>query len=249
MQHAMMNVLDPCFERHSIAHSYACRKGKGTHRAVMRAFDWCRSRRWFLKCDVRKYSDSIDHEILSWSLWRVLKDERVLALLEGLIGSYETGPGLGLPIGNLTSQYFANFHLSALDHHVLEGLGCGAYVRYMDDFVLWHDDKDELRQIAFGIHVFLEDRLRLKLKLAVIGTCAQGLPFLGFLVKPTGIFLLRKTKVRMRSRVEAITKGLEQGSMSEDLAACKARSVNAAALIARSLAFRATIRKGSGLGH
>ncbi len=241
LQHAIMNVLDPVFERHAIHHSYACRKGKGTQRAVLRAFDWTRSRSHFLKLDVRKYFDSIDHSLLSALLRRLVKDERVLALFDGLLASYETAPGRGLPIGNLTSQYFANHYLSVLDHFVLEKLGTGAYVRYMDDFVLWHDGREALQSAGAEIRSFLRGELGLSLKLAAMGKCAQGLPFLGFLLRPEGIYLQRKTKIRMAARARTISRDLETGRISEELAACKALSVNASVLIARSWGFRARI--------
>jgi retron-type reverse transcriptase len=108
MHHALMNILEPVFERSLIYHSYACRKGKGTHAAVLYAFKQCRKGGYFVKLDVRKYFDSIDHEILKDCIARYIKDVRVLFLLDQIIDRYETAPGKGVPIGNLTSQFFAN---------------------------------------------------------------------------------------------------------------------------------------------
>jgi len=248
LQHAIMNILDPCFERHYIHHSYACRKGKGTHRAVIRAFEWTRSRGWFLKLDIRKYFDSIDHKIVNTALQTLIKDQRVLALLDGLLASYQTVPGYGVPIGNLTSQYFANLYLSTLDHFILEELGFGAYVRYMDDFVLWGDNKPVLVEAAAAIKGYLESKLGLRLKVALVGKCKQGLPFLGFLIKSEGIFLLQKTKSRMISRANEIEQLLTYERITEYQAACRATSVNASVTIARSQAFRAKLWHGSSLG-
>ena len=122
VQHALMNVLDPLFERYQISDSYACRKGKGTQAAVLRAFGFTRRYRYFLKMDLKKYFDSIDHDVLKMMLRRFLKDRRVCGMFEAVIDSYETFPGKGLPIGNLTSQYFANQYLAALDHRAKEEL-------------------------------------------------------------------------------------------------------------------------------
>ena len=112
---------------------------------------------WYLKMDVRKYFDSIDHGVLKGMLRRRFKDPLLLALLDGVIDSYATSPGRGLPIGNLTSQFFANHYLGVLDHHVKQTLGCRRYVRYMDDFVVWDSEKDRLRQVRHDVAGFLRD--------------------------------------------------------------------------------------------
>jgi len=122
MHHVIMNVIEPVLERPMIHHSYACRKGKGTHAAVLYAFGQCKISPYFLKLDIRKYFDSIDHEILKTQLRKLVKDKNVLVLLDGIIDSYETSPGKGVPIGNLTSQFFANMYIACLDHHTVEML-------------------------------------------------------------------------------------------------------------------------------
>ena len=141
-----------------------CRKGKGTHAAARYAYKCAKCSKYFLKLDVRKYFDSIDHAVLKRQLTRIIKDERCLELLFSVIDSYEmpckqalraafepaegvatnevgaqgeTSPTCGLPIGNLTSQFFANLYLSPLDHFILEHLKPKAYVRYMDDMVIF----------------------------------------------------------------------------------------------------------------
>jgi retron-type reverse transcriptase len=126
--HAIINVLEGVFERLFIYHTYACRKGKGTHAAARYAFKCAERSTYFLKLDVRKYFDSIDHTVLKSLLCRIIKDTRCLELLFSVIDSYvscHTAPdsaSRGLPIGNLTSQFFANLYLSPLDHFVLEQL-------------------------------------------------------------------------------------------------------------------------------
>jgi retron-type reverse transcriptase len=249
MHHAIMNVLEPIFERHLIFHSYACRKGKGTHAAVLYAFNQCKSRQYFLKLDVRKYFDSIDHTVLKLQLRRLIKDGRVLSLLFGIIDSYHTFPGKGLPIGNLTSQFFANLYLSFLDHYILEQEKPLGYVRYMDDFVFWCDDKQNLHAMLASITSYTSSTLKLELKAPVLGHSSQGLPFLGFLIKYSGIFLMRKSKQRMTIRANSIQSDLLTGEITEEQAGERANSVNASVLIARCRQFRINLWKGSGFGQ
>jgi retron-type reverse transcriptase len=246
IHHAVMNILEPVFERQMIYHTYACRKNKGTHAAVRYAFSRCKSSTWFLKLDMRKYFDSIDHAILKAKIAALIKDKRVLRLLYGIIDSYETRPGVGLPIGNLTSQFFANLYLSSLDHYILEILKPAAYCRYMDDFVLWHGDKQELQTMLETIDRYTREKLHLELKKPVLGKTAQGLPFLGFLIKSGGIYLLRKSKRRMKDGVGAIKQGLADKSLTPESAAARLTSVYAAAALARSRGFRVQLWYGNG---
>jgi hypothetical protein len=133
LHHALMNVCEPVLERAAIFDSFACRKGKGRLAAIERAQVYAGRHGWFLKMDVRKYFDSVPHRTLEGLLARKFKDPAVLALFGAILASYETTPGRGLPIGNLTSQHFANFYLGRLDRFVKEVLQCLAYVRYSGD--------------------------------------------------------------------------------------------------------------------
>ena len=154
-------MLAPIFEPTFVPDSYACRKGKGTHAAVDRFTHFARRGRYFLHCDVQKYFPSIDHKILKGMVRRKVKDAGVLWLAERIIDHsnpqeavQEWYPGddlfaaaerrVGLPLGNQTSQFFANVYLNPLDHFVKETLGVRGYLRYMDDFVLFGDDAGEL---------------------------------------------------------------------------------------------------------
>ncbi|MDR0300836.1 MAG: reverse transcriptase/maturase family protein [Treponema sp.] len=238
MHHAIMNILEPILERPLIWHSYACRKGKGTHAAAKYAFRQCKHNPYFLKLDVRKYFDSIDHEILKTQLRHLIKDARVITLFDGIIDSYETTPGRGVPIGNLTSQFFANMHLAFLDHHILEILHPSAYCRYMDDFVLWSTSKEQLKDMCAKINDYVKENLNLTLKPPVFGSSTSGLPFLGFLIKEKGIYLMRKSKRRVTGRMLEITALLHQGSITEEKAAERVRSVFAAIDLARTNRFR-----------
>ncbi|MFH2114468.1 MAG: reverse transcriptase/maturase family protein, partial [Spirochaetota bacterium] len=249
MHHAIMNVLEPIFERPMIHHSYACRAGNGTHAAVLYAFRQCKAHPWFLKLDVRKYFNSIDHRILFERLQALLKDGPVLQLLRTLIASHHTAPGKGLPIGNLTSQFFANLYLADLDHYILEHLKPAAYVRYMDDFVLWADCKADLVILHAAILAFARNQLALTLKPPVLAATARGLPFLGFLIKPGGIHLMRKSRHRMITAARDIDADLTAGRISEAKAAERTASVNAAVALARTQALRLWLWHGRGLGH
>jgi hypothetical protein len=114
--------------------------------------------------DVRKYFDSVDHTVLRGLLRRKFKDAVVLALFDQVLASCQTAPGRGLPIGNLTSQHFANFYLAPLDRLIKEHLGRGVYVRYMDDFVVWGESGTDLRGVWRDVEAFLAAELRLALK-------------------------------------------------------------------------------------
>jgi hypothetical protein len=246
LHHAIINILEPVLDRPMIHHSYACRKGKGTHAAVRYAFRQCRANTHFLKLDVRKYFDSIDHAVLKSRLRRLIKDPRVLFLLDGIIGSYGTAPGRGLPIGNLTSQYFANLYLAVLDHYILEHLHPRAYCRYMDDFVLWAQSPGELRFMLERIDRYVTGNLSLALKPPVSGTSLAGLPFLGFLVRDRGIYLLQKSRRRAAARMADIAASLDRGGTGEAEAAERARSVFAAIALARTARFRRGLLAGNG---
>jgi hypothetical protein len=132
----------------------------------------------------------------------------MLSMLYGIIDSYQTAPGTGLPIGNLTSQYFANLYLSKIDHYILEQVKPQGYCRYMDDFVLWGADKSTLKAMLEKTSDFTAAELRLVLKQPVLGKTEQGLPFLGFTIKPSGIYLMKKSKRRMMKRIEEIKRDL-----------------------------------------
>ncbi|MGB3292211.1 MAG: RNA-directed DNA polymerase [Phormidesmis sp.] len=158
VHHALCNIITPLFENGFIADSYANRVGFGTHRALAKFVELARSHRYVLQCDVRKYFPSIDHEILKALIRRKLKCQDTLWLIDTIIdGSNEQETVLqyfpgdimltpamrrrGLPIGNLTSQFFANVYLNGFDHFVKEQLRVKCYIRYVDDFVLLSDDR------------------------------------------------------------------------------------------------------------
>lgn len=218
VHHAIINMLEPVFERQFIFHTYACRSGKGTHAAARYAFKKAKSCKYFLKLDVRKYFDSINHSILKNFLCRIIKDSCCLALLFGVIDTYcvnqnelNVSDKKGLPIGNLTSQFFANFYLSSLDHFVLEHLKPCGYVRYMDDIVVFENSKENLKSIFAAIQGFCSENLKLLLKTPVFGLCKNGVPFLGWNISSEKITVLKSTRSRMKSKLSQIENDFLRG--------------------------------------
>jgi retron-type reverse transcriptase len=218
VHHALCNIIEPLFDRTFIYDSYACRKGKGTHQAVERCSAFTRKNRYVLKCDIRRYCPSVDHEILSRMFEEKIKDRRVLWLLNTIIESSDGGsqdellyfPGddlftpltrrRGLPIGNQTSQFFANVYLNEFDYFIKEQLACRYYIRYVDDFVIFDSDKQRLSMIKEQIKNQLAIlRLRLHPHKCQIFPVEQGTDFLGFRIFPTHR-LVRKSNVKRFKR-------------------------------------------------
>jgi RNA-directed DNA polymerase len=182
LHHAIMNELEPVLDKRLVHDCYACRVGKGVHKAIDRYQHYANRYAYELKLDVQKFFPSIDHHVLKNILRRRLKDPRLLALLaqivdhapEDIVASplvYFAGDDLltpiqrprGLPIGNLTSQVFANVYLDDLDHWVKEVLQVDGYIRYMDDLFLFGDDKTQLWAVRSAIDEKLAS-LRLRLR-------------------------------------------------------------------------------------
>jgi len=235
VHHAVMNFLEPLLCRSFIHDSYANQKWKGSHRAVKRFQGFLRASRYVLKCDIRKYFHSIDHEILLGQVARRVKDERAVALVRLIVETsppqepvYDYFPGddlfapchrkKGLPIGNLTSQFFANLYLDGFDHFVKERLFCRRHVRYVDDFAVCGDDKDALWAIRDKMEEYLETTVRLKLHpiKTRIYRADEGITFLGYRVWPDRIRLERLNVVRFRRRLKRMQREYSEGTMGLD---------------------------------
>lgn len=204
VHHALMNCIEPRLDRTFLADSYACRREKGVHAAVDRYQGWARTYRYVLKMDIRQYFPSIDHELLKAKLHRSISDGRVLQLLGHLIDgsplaeherAYFPGDDLfspferrvGIPIGNLTSQFFANLYLNDFDHALKREWNIRPYLRYVDDMLALDHDKQRLADIRAWVGERLaEDRLRLHPRKAHISRVIDGLNVLGYIVYPTG---------------------------------------------------------------
>lgn len=230
LHQALVSIAEPLFERRFIAHSYACRVGKGTHRALYRGHALAQRRPFVLKGDVVKFFPSMDHGIAKQALRRVIADRRFLAVFDGVIdASNEQEPitphwfpgddletpyvrRKGLPIGNLTSQFLANVVLDRLDHFICDDLGYGEYVRYCDDFLVFGASREGLWEVRRAVVEEL-GRLRLRLhdrKGGVIGT-RSPVPFLGFVLHGARRRLQRQAVVRadrrLRRRAAEVTVG------------------------------------------
>lgn len=214
LHHALMNVLEPWFEKWLVFDTYACRAGKGQLAAVRRAQVFARRYAYFLKCDIRKFFDSVPHEGIEEMLRRKIKDRRVIAWLMKIVGTYETTPGRGLPIGNLTSQHLANLYLDRVDRFV-ESSTCNA-VRYMDDFVVWSDDRSALKGVRDAVDGFVRRELGLTLKDApYINRTAHGMDFLGLRVYPGRIRANRASLDRFTRKARCYDRFLAEGIWSE----------------------------------
>lgn len=253
VHHAICEVLEPLFERTLIHDTYACRVGKGNHAALKRAQQFMRRYPYYLKCDIRQYFASIDHEVLRRLLARRIKDRRLLALLDWIIDHPlpEHAPGKGLPIGNLTSQHFANIYLGELDHFVKDRLGVPAYLRYMDDFVLFDINKPRLHQHLAEIGRVLNGSLQLRLKAQAtrVAPVTEGLAFLGFSLFPGTIRLQAKGLTRTRRRVRARERAYLAGEIDDRLLSASVDSMIAHMAHADTLSVRRQFFSGSmGLG-
>lgn len=178
VHHAVMNVLEPVFDKLMIYDSYSCRKGKGQHAGSRRCMEMVRHNRYCLKCDISKFYPSVNHEVLKKILRHKLKDKRLLALLDDVIDSTHTDTNV--PIGNYLSQWFGNLYMNELDTYTKQHWHIRDYIRYCDDFCFFSNDKDELRKIRAELPGYLADTLKLKLSKCQLFPTAQGVDFLGY---------------------------------------------------------------------
>ena len=229
VHHALCNLIAPIFERTFISDSYANREGFGTHKALRKFIKFARSNRYVLQCDIKKYFPSIDHEILKQVMRRKIKCQGTLWLIDKIIDNsnpqiavvdYFPGDDLltptqrkkGLPIGNLTSQLAGNIYLSGLDHFIKETLKGKKYVRYVDDFALFSDDQDYLKEAKQAIEDYL---VKLRLKIHPIKSqlfeTQQGTNFLGFRVLPDRIRVKSANLKIARKRLKKLQLDYAQG--------------------------------------
>lgn len=236
VHHALCNVIEPLFERRFIDDSYANRKGKGTHAALDRCQSFARRYRYVLPCDVQQFFPAIDHALLLATIQRVVVDPAVLWLCQQILHSgvgvlaeaydmvYFPGDDLfamnrprGLPIGNLTSQFWANVYLNQLDHFVKRQLKCQAYLRYVDDFLLFADDKVTLWRWRTAIIAFLATlRLTLHETRCQPFPVTNGIPFLGFRVYPQHRRLKRRKGVAFLRHLRLLLAAYQAGAIPLD---------------------------------
>jgi len=215
LHHAIMNLCHSHFERQLIYHTYATRVGKGTYAALDSAKEYVEKYTLFAKLDVRKYFDSISHIVLINQLSRIFKDKLLLKIFESIINSYEVTQQRGIPIGNLTSQYFANYYLSGADHYAKETLKIKGYARYMDDILLFENDMDLLKNKLTAFSSFINEKLLLELKRPIINYTAKGVSFLGYVLLPNAVKLNQNSKQRFCKKIGNYQRLLDNGKWSQ----------------------------------
>jgi len=238
LHHAIFKVLNPIFEPTFITHSYSCREGKGTHKAVDTLEAWlrkvsrnCRTPCFALKCDIQQFFASVDHAILLSILDRKIKDPDAMWLLKEVVESFRT-PGQederpkGIPIGNLTSQLFANVYLNEFDQFMKQKLHIRHYVRYTDDFVIVSSDKSALENLIPVMQEFLSETMFLKLhpRKIILRKFGQGIDFLGYVVLPHYRALRTRTKKRMFRKLKLRVVSFKSGAGSESSVECSLQS-------------------------
>lgn len=234
VHHALCRMIGPVLDARLIADCFANRVGKGSHRGVLRYQQRAGQYRYALKLDIRQYFPAIDHQILEYALRRIFKDDRLLDLMTRILYAgmvpaphcaYFEGddlftPGLrpnGLPIGNLTSQLWANTYLNAFDHWAKESLRAQGYLRYVDDFILLHDDPAQLNRWLTAIrHKLASLRLMLNTSKCEVRQSAEGMPFLGYFIWPNRIRVRGESVRRFRRKIR---RREQAGAAQEDRAA------------------------------
>ena len=220
------HVLIPCLESRLIYDNAACRVGKGTQFSRLRLSGFMRehyrkhgSEGYFLKCDIRKYFSNIDHAILKRKLSHLPLSEKLMDFLYGIIDSFEESSGLGLPLGNQSSQWFALYYLDEIDRFIKEILRIKHYVRYMDDFIILHHDKRFLIDILERLHYLLREHVHLELnnKTQII-PLRGGINYLGFhfYLTDTGKVIRKLTqasKYRFTTHMRALEKAIVHGEV------------------------------------
>ena len=212
--HAIMRVCHPVFEAYQMPHSFASRIGKGTYAAIDKAMMLCRCYDWYAKLDVRHYFDTINHDILISLLSSLFKDQVLLCIFKQLLGTYEVNIGRGLPIGNLTSQYFANHYLAVADHYAMRQLHAPAMVRYMDDVLFFGLERKSLLELIRNYVSFVNCSLRLEMHPPVFNRTSLGIPFCGYVVRARGLRLNQRSRHRYRIKMAKLRLAMDLGEIS-----------------------------------
>ncbi len=227
VHHLVSNVLEVVFEPQFFAHSYSCRKEKGTHKAVIELIKQARkasknnmSALFVLKCDIKKFFASIDHKVLLALLKSSFNDKDFLWLLSEIVESFQTDNTIskGMPIGNLTSQLFANIYLNPLDQFMKHVLKVKYYIRYADDFIILSKDRDYLQNLIIEIEKYLSDKLQLKLhpSKVTIRNYYFGIDFLGYVIFPYFVLPRTHTKRRISRKLSEKVGLLKNGQLSNE---------------------------------
>lgn len=208
VHHAILNVLEPVYMRQFTHDTYSCIKGRGLHacaKAVKKMLKDTDGTRYCLKLDIRKYYPNIDHEMLKAMHRRIIKDERVLCMLDEIIDSTEGEKGI--PIGNYLSQFFANFYLTPFDHWIKENRHIKHYARYADDIVVFSSTKEELHKILGEIRdYFATLKLEIKDNYQIYPTDVRGVDFVGYVFRHDYTLLRKCIKQRFAKRIKSLNR-------------------------------------------
>lgn len=218
VHHALMLVLIPILEKIFIKDTYASIEGRGMHKGSKRVMQFIANNDYFLKCDIRKFYPSVDHDILMEIIRRKIKDKDLLWLIEDIVYSFPGGKNL--PIGNYFSQWAGNWYLNELDYFVKTKLKCKYYLRYCDDFCLFSNDKKQLAKWREEIRTFLSERLKLEYSKAEISHIKNGVDFLGYRHFRRGnkryILVRKRTAKRMIKAIRKTKRGYNKGYLTAD---------------------------------
>ncbi len=206
VHHALVNIVEPIWDKMFIHDSYACRTGRGIHAASRRIMTFIRKNRFFLQCDISKFYPNIRHDVMFDLVCRSLRAPACGCPLTDIFHDiiYSVPGGRGMPIGNLTSQWLGNLYMNELDRYVKDVLHARCYVRYCDDFVLFSGDKRQLNTWREQIREFLLNRLGLTFSYAEIAPVSNGVDFCGYRHFPHTVLARRRTLCRMRRRAKKI---------------------------------------------
>lgn len=212
VQHALLQVIIPIWDNLMIDDSYSCRKGKGMHTASSKTMLHVKKYKYYLQCDISKFYPSINHNTLIKIIHNKIKCKNTLWLLENIIRSF---PGIAnTPIGNYTSQWFGNLYMNELDTYVKQRVK--PYLRYCDDFIMFHDDKQFLNQLGKDIEIFLRDKLQLTYSKCNVVPTHQGVDFLGYRHFENYVLLRKSTARRVKKRLPELKKNLKKGTITKE---------------------------------
>ena len=212
VQHALMNVIAPIWDDLMIHDSYACRPGKGQHRASRKTMESVKKYDFCYQGDIKKFYPSIKHDILMKIVKNKIKDLNVLWLLEDII--YSIDGGKNIPIGNFTSQWLGNLYLNELDMYVKHELKIKNYIRYNDDFCLFHNDKEYLRNCRSKIEEFVAKKLDLIVSKQKLFPVCLGVDFIGYRHFPEKVLLRKSTAKRMKKKIAMKVHSYKKGIIS-----------------------------------
>jgi len=215
----LYDYLVEIFDKTFVFDAWSCRTGKGLIGCINRTQKFIKRypNGFVWRADIRKFFDSVNHNILFEFLKRKIQDEKALSLLKKIIDSFEVKTGIGMPIGNLTSQIFSNIYLNELDRFVKHQMKCKSYLRYGDDFVIFSKDEESLLQIKARIIDFIETKLQLDLhpKNNLVVETKHGLKFLGVIIYPSGRILSKRNHFRIKERINLRNSGSYWGVISQ----------------------------------